>query len=1257
MMKKLFRLMSVAVVLMASSTFADDEDPCVAISGHNLSTTIIGSDTYYEIGSGKELYQFACMVNNVDPSINGMLTTDITLNDDVLGTDNAHVHDNGLFDGDAYGNAHKGKNLEIWTPIGAGGENAYQGTFNGNNMTVSGVFDFGEFYLAGFFGFVGEKGSVKNVGVVDSYIYCDQVCGGVVGENHGSVSGVFYTGVVRGGSYAGGIIGHNDGGLLKNAYNSGEVYASSMSGGDAFGGIVGRNGGTVINVYNTGAVNAENQVGCVIGNSNENVSKAYYNKDICTRGGVGDGKTTAELAALDVSKAFSQNAGEENPWVNGKVGEPSKGWVTYTLPGFQMQKTVPEIAVLDTNATEFEISNADKLLKFAAYVNSGHTSVDAKLVADIVVNKNVITGFNGLPNINPDGKFVGDTDFLTSWIPIGKDGDNAYQGTFDGNGYAVSGLYFNNPNMGGVGLFGVVQNGTVKNVGVVDSYINGGKEVGGVVGNVSFGGKVRNVYNTGFVSGNLKVGGVVGLVDDNADVRNAYNTGSVSGEEYVGGVVGYFASGDVANVYNVGSVSGTEGDAGYVIGYAASDDVQNGYYNKNEACTHCNNTSGSGKTTLELYELDVTTAFPQNAGEENPWVKGLSYDKATGKFMYGYPYFKNQSPAFTDIGSYQFKVTGEVIQIGSSEDLKTLAKLVNEFGFVDVDAKLVENISLNDNLLGENNANVDADGKFDENAFSYALISWTPIGTEDFPYAGTFDGNGKTIGGLYLNDHLKHDVGLFGFVKGGTIQNVGVVDSYFYGDYDIGGVVGNLDGGKVVNCYNNGVVRAISKNVGGVVAYDMNGKISDSYNTGVVYGAEDLVGGVAGYVEGDSVINCYNTGVIDGPSYDIGGVVGFVKNGVVTNSYNTGSVNGIGYVGGVVGEMEDGKISNVYNAAEVNGEDYYGVGGLAGYVNGVEISNGYNTGSVKGGSYVGGIAGGSSESIIKNVYNSASVTGNESFGAVVGYCRGGEIGNAYYNTDLFDEGAVTDSESVAIVGDIAGKTAAQLIAGTSVTLDETAWAVGAKGENAKQDTLFYPYLKAFGSHLYVMGDIKKYTIAVAANDKTMGSVTGASGEYEYGTEIEISAMANEGYKFTDWQDDVKDAKRTIIVTKDETFTANFEKIQSSSSEAESSSSEVASSSSEDESSSSSSAKDKSSSSGKKIGIVATAQVQQFSVAVSGRMLSVVGIRPNTSVEVFDMQGNKVKTAIATSANISFALPSAGTYIVKNGYIAKRVNVR
>ena len=58
---------------------------------------------------------------------------------------------------------------------------------------------------------------------------------------------------------------------------------------------------------------------------------------------------------------------------------------------------------------------------------------------------------------------------------------------------------------------------------------------------------------------------------------------------------------------------------------------------------------------------------------------------------------------------------------------------------------------------------------------------------------------------------------------------------------------------------------------------------------------------------------------------------------------------------------------------------------------------------------------------------------------------------------------------------------------------------------------------------------------VAANG---GEVVGAE-EYEHGSEIEISAKANEGYQFVRWSDGVVDATRTIIVTSDITLKAEF----------------------------------------------------------------------------------------------------------------------
>ena len=112
----------------------------------------------------------------------------------------------------------------------------------------------------------------------------------------------------------------------------------------------------------------------------------------------------------------------------------------------------------------YRIGTAAELYWFAKLVNNGNKSANAVLTDNITMNTNVLV--NGTLNSN--------TDNFTSWTPIGKN-TNAYTGTFDGQGYTISGLYLNDSNLDFVGLFGYAgSNGTVKNVGVVDSYFNGG---------------------------------------------------------------------------------------------------------------------------------------------------------------------------------------------------------------------------------------------------------------------------------------------------------------------------------------------------------------------------------------------------------------------------------------------------------------------------------------------------------------------------------------------------------------------------------------------------------------------------------------------------------------------------------------------------------------------------------------------------------------------------------------------------------------
>ena len=84
------------------------------------------------------------------------------------------------------------------------------------------------------------------------------------------------------------------------------------------------------------------------------------------------------------------------------------------------------------------------------------------------------------------------------------------------------------------------------------------------------------------------------------------------------------------------------------------------------------------------------------------------------------------------------------------------------------------------------------------------FITWTPIadcmGNNITQYSGTFDGNNKTVSGLYFNGNSIR-IGLFGSSEAdGNIKNVGVVDSYFKGNDFVGGVCGRNDG-TITNCY------------------------------------------------------------------------------------------------------------------------------------------------------------------------------------------------------------------------------------------------------------------------------------------------------------------------------------------------------------------------------------------------------------------------------------------------------------------------
>ena len=70
----------------------------------------------------------------------------------------------------------------------------------------------------------------------------------------------------------------------------------------------------------------------------------------------------------------------------------------------------------------------------------------------------------------------------------------------------------------------------------------------------------------------------------------------------------------------------------------------------------------------------------------------------------------------------------------------------------------------------------------------------------------------------------------------------------------------------------------------------------------------------------------------------------------------------------------------------------------------------------------------------------------------------------------------------------------------------------------------------------------QFTITVSANDPTMGSVLGG-GVYGQNASVTILAIPNEGFRFVQWNDEVKDATRTFVATADAAFVAFFEKAE------------------------------------------------------------------------------------------------------------------
>ena len=195
---------------------------------------------------------------------------------------------------------------------------------------------------------------------------------------------------------------------------------------------------------------------------------------------------------------------------------------------------------------------------------------------------------------------------------------------------------------------------------------------------------------------------------------------------------------------------------------------------------------------------------------------------------------------------------------------------------------------------------------------------WAPIGTQSSSFSTTFDGNGHTISGLFINRGSTDDVGLFGRSDSSSvIRNTGLRSVNVTGNDYVGGLIGWKAGGTITASYASGSVTG-NDSVGGLVGYN-RGTITTSYASGSVTG-NNHVGGLVGLSSGGTITASYASGSVTGSGDNyVGGLVGYNR-GTITTSYASGSVTGNNYVGGLVGLNFGGTITASYWDSDTSGQ-------------------------------------------------------------------------------------------------------------------------------------------------------------------------------------------------------------------------------------------------------------------------------------------------------------------------------------------------
>jgi len=362
--------------------------------------------------------------------------------------------------------------------------------------------------------------------------------------------------------------------------------------------------------------------------------------------------------------------------------------------------------------------------------------------------------------------------------------DNVFEGTFDGAGKTIDGLYYNGAKSK-IGLFSYTKNATVKNVEFTNSYLkSAGYGVGTVIGDANSGTAelyqcyVKNGYVESTFNGdsNKGAGGLIGYGSAAITVNGSAYFGKVIAPENVGAILGNCWGKD-ANGKSALVVKQSIGGAGLKL--CTKQDISsisdNNYSNcetKENNVTYISSDKMQGADAMKnMPALDWGTLWKTTSaylicrfGD----VVSVAKDVWSGNVADAYA-----GGDGTENNPYLIK-NGEQLAL-LALDTETEGKYY----------KLTNDIKLNDTSSSD---------------WTYYAKQWV---WSDAVFKGYFDADTKTISGLYF-ESTKSKVGLFCYTKNATLKRIVLDNAYVHSSgYATGTLVGDANSGTLIisECY------------------------------------------------------------------------------------------------------------------------------------------------------------------------------------------------------------------------------------------------------------------------------------------------------------------------------------------------------------------------------------------------------------------------------------------------------------------------